>query len=63
MNHETLPDPKEFSINDAEYEAFINYLSDKEYDYITKTEEKLRDFKDTAEKEEFWGAVRDQFTA
>jgi len=63
LNHETLPDPKEFSINDAEYEAFINYLSDKEYDYITKTEEKLRDFKETAEKEDYWGAVSDQFTA
>ncbi len=33
------------------------------FDYITKTEEKLRDFKETAEKEDYWGAVSDQFTA
>ncbi|MBA2406536.1 MAG: S41 family peptidase [Chitinophagales bacterium] len=61
MSHESISDPKQFALTDDEYKAFIDYLSDKEYDYTTKTEEKLKDFKETAEKEDYWGAVKDQF--
>ncbi len=61
MSHESISDPKQFALTDDEYKTFIYYLSDKEYDYTTKTEEKLKDFKETAEKEDYWGAVKDQF--
>jgi carboxyl-terminal processing protease len=46
--HETIALAKDFKLTDEEYDAFINYLSDKEYDYTTKTEKALEDFKNDA---------------
>jgi carboxyl-terminal processing protease len=36
--HEQIAEPENFKITDVDYLDFINFLSDKEYDYQTKTE-------------------------
>ncbi|MDR2653419.1 MAG: S41 family peptidase [Prevotellaceae bacterium] len=36
--HENIAEPEKFKITDADYLSFIEFLSDKEYDYQTKTE-------------------------
>ena len=36
--HETIPSPHDFVITDEIYQDFIDYLSDKTYDYTTYTE-------------------------
>ncbi|MGZ4048056.1 MAG: S41 family peptidase [Bacteroidia bacterium] len=46
--HETIPPAKDFKLTDAEYDNFVAFLSDKEYDYTTKTEKALEDFKNDA---------------
>jgi carboxyl-terminal processing protease len=61
MKHDAIAAPKEFRLTDAEYTDFTAFLNDKEYDYTTKTEEKLKDFKETAEKEEYWDAIKDEY--
>jgi carboxyl-terminal processing protease len=43
--HQTIATAKDFALTDAEYDAFVAYLSDKEYDYTTKTEKALEEFK------------------
>lgn len=63
LQHQTIAAPKDFRLTDQEYNDFVAFLSDKEYDYTTKTEDKLKDFKETAEKEDYWGSVKDQFNA
>ena len=40
-----------FSLSDEEYNSFVEYLSDKDYDYTTETELVLDDLEATAEKE------------
>ena len=42
---------KNFRLTDAEYSSFVNYLSDKDINYSTKTEKLLVDLKTEAEKE------------
>ena len=42
--HATIVPAKEFKLTDAEYDEFVAYLNDKEYDYTTKTEKALEDF-------------------
>jgi carboxyl-terminal processing protease len=46
--HPTILPAKEFKLSDAEYDAFVTFLSNKEYDYTTKTEKALEDFQNDA---------------
>ena len=46
--HATIAPAKEFKLTDAEYDDFVAYLGDKEYDYTTKTEKALEEFKNDA---------------
>ncbi len=58
-----IPAAKNFSLSEADYQNFITYLKDKEYDYTTETEEMLQDFKKTAEEEKYYDAVKKDFEA
>lgn len=49
--HATIAPAREFKLTDAEYEEFVAYLNDKEYDYTTKTEKALEDFKSDAKND------------
>ena len=46
--HASIAPAKDFKLTDAEYDDFIAYLGDKEYDYTTKTEKALEEFKNDA---------------
>ena len=59
----TIPDPKTFKLSDAEYNDFINYLSDKDYNYSTRTEKILNDLKAEAEKEQKLAEIKPEFDA
>ena len=61
LKHETISSAKDFHISDTEYNDFVQWLNGKEYDYKTKSEEKLSDFKETAQKEAYWDAVKGDF--
>ena len=61
MKHATIPPAKEFHLTEVEYNDFIQWLSTKEYDYTTKSEGAMKDLKETAQKEEYWDAIRDDF--
>ncbi len=41
FENEEITDPKAFEMNDAEYEAFVQWLNGKDYDYQTKVEKSL----------------------
>jgi carboxyl-terminal processing protease len=49
--HPSIAPAKEFHLSDAEYAEFVKWISAKDYDYETKSEKILDDFKATAEKE------------
>lgn len=59
----SIPDPKTFKITDAEYAEFINYLSDKDYNYSTRTEQLLNDLKAEAEKERKLPEIKAEYEA
>ncbi|HXH99200.1 MAG TPA: S41 family peptidase [Sphingobacteriaceae bacterium] len=52
---------KEFKLTDAEYADFVNYLSDKDYNYFTRTEKLLNDLKAEAEKEQKLPEIKSEF--
>lgn len=57
--HETLRDGSDFTMNDAEFTEFVAYLSDKEYDYTTSSEKKLKELMKTSKEESYYEAVKE----
>ncbi|MEZ4915679.1 MAG: hypothetical protein R2836_01695 [Chitinophagales bacterium] len=63
LKNAELRDGEDFRLSDAEYQDFVSWLQDKEYDYVTDSEELLKEFKETAEKEDYFDGVQDEFEA
>ncbi|MCX6245200.1 MAG: S41 family peptidase [Bacteroidetes bacterium] len=61
--HPTIPSPESFEITDSIFNAFVTYISDKKYDYKTKTEEALEDLRQDAEKENYFNAIKPEYEA
>ncbi len=59
--HPSIAPAKEFHLSDAEYAEFVKWISTKDYDYETKSEKILDDFKTTAEKEKYFSAATAEF--
>ena len=51
--HETLPRPSVFEVNDELYNDFVTYLSGKEYEYETRTEKAISKMIKDAIKEKY----------
>ena len=51
--HETLPRPSVFEVNDELYNDFVTYLSGKEYEYETRTEKAISKMIKDANKEKY----------
>lgn len=62
-SHPTIASAKDFRISDSEYDEFTVWLSDKDYDYTTKSEKILDDLKATAEKEKYLESVKPEYDA
>lgn len=60
FEHPTIKPAKEFHLTDAEYSAFVKWLSDKEYDYTMQVERDLNDLEASAKKEKSYDAIADQ---
>ena len=63
MRHEKIGDAATFELNDAEYNAFVTWVSKKDYDYTTRSEKLLEDLKTASEKEKYYDAIKDDFDA
>jgi carboxyl-terminal processing protease len=63
FEHPTIKPAKEFHLTDNEYNAFVKWLSDKEYDYTTQVERDLNDLEASAKKEKSIDVIDDQLKA
>ncbi len=59
--NQTIPQPREFKLSEKDYNDFIVYLSDKDYDYTTKSEELLSDFEKIAKDEQYYEGISNEF--
>ena len=59
--HATIPAVKNFSLSDADFQDFLNFIKGKEYDYNTKTEQGLEEFKKKAQEEKYFDAIKDSY--
>jgi carboxyl-terminal processing protease len=61
--HPTIPSVKEFQITDELFNEFTTYISDKDYEYSTHSEDVVKKFKETAEKEKYFKDVEAEYEA
>jgi len=61
--HPEIAPADEFQITDEAYEDFMVYLSDKDFSFETRSEQKLEELKDIAEKENYFDELSDEFEA
>lgn len=59
----TIKTAKEFELSDADYQAFVAWLKDKEYDYTTQVEKDLSELEASAKKEKYFDVIQEQFKA
>jgi carboxyl-terminal processing protease len=54
---------REFQLSDSEYDAFVNWLRDKDYDYTTRVETSIKELAGVAQKEKYYEEIKDQLEA
>ncbi|TZF86036.1 S41 family peptidase (plasmid) [Pedobacter sp. BS3] len=61
--HTGIAPAKTFRLSDADYANFVNYLSNKDYNYSTRTEKLLTDLQTEATKEHKLEDIKSEFEA
>lgn len=57
LKHDFISPAEEFKLNDADYEDFVMYLKENEYDFETNTEKATEALRKKAEKEELLNEI------
>ena len=61
LSNDSIGEAIDFLFSDKDFEDFERYLSDKEYEYTTQTEEKIRELKRVAEEELYYTEISDEY--
>jgi len=59
-NHAEIESPEVFHLSDEEFTAFVDWLSDKDIDYSTSTQDALMDLIEKAKQEKYYDDTADQ---
>ena len=59
--HDSVASINDIVFTDEDYKDFTNYLNDKEFDYVTNSEEKLKELEKIAEKEKYLEIAEEDF--
>jgi carboxyl-terminal processing protease len=59
--HPSIPSGKKFSLSDTEYNDFVKWVSDKDYQYTTRSEKILEEFKSASRKENYYPSIQAEF--
>jgi carboxyl-terminal processing protease len=61
--HKSIASAREFKLSDEEYNKFVSWLKDKEYDYTTKVETSIDELTKNAKKEKYFDGVKEKIEA
>ena len=61
--HSKAPEAKTFELSDTDYEGFLSWLSDKDYDYVTEVEQTIDDLTEIAKDEKYFEEIKEQITS
>lgn len=63
LKHDSISSAKDFELTDKEYEDFINFLSDKDYEYETESEQLLKKLEKAAKADKYYDDVKSEYNA
>ena len=63
QKHEKIASPEEFTLTEAEFKEFIDFLKDKEYDYTTITEKMVKDLEEFLKEEKYSDLAMPEYEA
>ena len=63
LKNDSVPSPREFDISDGEYQDFVKWLEDKEYDYTTRVEKAIEDLIKFSEKEKYYEDIKEEIAS
>ena len=61
--HPEIDTPDKFQISNAIYEDFLSFISDKDYEYTTESEETLKKLQKATKNEKYFNAIKPEFEA
>lgn len=61
--HKSIAPAREFHLTENDYSDFLNFLSGKDFDYETKSEESLKQLKEVAKSEKYFDISEKEFEA
>ena len=61
--HQTVKPAREFKLTDAEYQSFVKWLANKDYDYTTQVEKSVEELIAHAKKEKYYEDIQEQIKA
>ncbi|PKP21914.1 MAG: peptidase S41 [Bacteroidetes bacterium HGW-Bacteroidetes-21] len=62
LEHPTIAPASEFDISDELYNSFIEYLKDKDYDYITQSDDYLKKLVEITKEEKYYDDAKEDLT-
>ncbi len=63
LKHQSIPSPLQFKLSDEDYNDFMAFIKDREYDYTTKSEKLLEDLKKATEDDKKYDNLKAEFEA
>lgn len=60
-NNASIPSPKVFTITDDIYESFVKFVNQNDHSYETQSEKTLSTFKASAEGDQYFEAIKEDF--
>jgi carboxyl-terminal processing protease len=62
MKHPTIASPDSFSLTNDEYMDFVNYVKSHNFKYTTKTDQLLKQLKESTESENYYDDLKDAYS-
>jgi carboxyl-terminal processing protease len=63
LEHPSVTGVDQLKLTDAEYQRFLDFLSNKSYDYTTQSDDKLEELIKVARQEKYFDVANAEFTA
>lgn len=61
LTHPSADTPAEFSLSDAEYDKFVEYVKNSTFNYTTKSETLLQQLKESTESEKYYDDLKESY--
>jgi carboxyl-terminal processing protease len=63
LKHDSIAKVEDFAMSDSDFEDFVSFLSDKDYEYTTESEDILASLEKATKKDEYFDDVKAEYEA